>query len=289
MPISTANAPFAYSLNTSTIRGPELNLERKLEIAAAAGYQGVEPWIEEIEAHERSGRSLVDLRRKIDDLGLQIVGAVGFAQWIIDDQKKRAAGLEQMKRDMDLVAAIGGRHIASPPIGAHEPGHMRPELDVIAERYRAILELGKQTSVTPVLELWGFSKTLSKLSELLYVAAATAHPNTRLLLDSYHLYKGGSDYAAVSLIDGGVLPVFHINDYPKSPPRSEIDDSYRVYPSDGVAPLESLFRTLRAIAFNGFLSVELFNPQYWKQPPEKVAREAIEKTKAVVHRALSNS
>ena len=281
--------PFLYSLNTSTISGAKLPLERELEIAAAAGYAGVEPWIEEIEAHVAGGGSLRDLRRKIDDLGLRVAGAVGFAKWIIDDPAERAAGLEQMKRDMDLVAALGGRHIASPPIGAHEPGHARPELDAIADRYRAILELGQQTGVTPVLELWGFSKTLSRLSELLYVAAATAHPGTRLLLDSYHLYKGGSDIAAIGLLNGAVLPVFHINDYPERPGRNEIDDSYRVYPGEGVAPLAKLFRTLRAIGFNGFLSVELFNREYWKQPADQVARMALEMTRRVVVGALQRS
>jgi 2-keto-myo-inositol isomerase len=281
--------PFRYCLNTSTIRGAKLPLDRELEIAAKAGFRAVEPWIEEIEAYVNAGGTLRDLRRKSEDLGLTIAGAVGFAQWIVPDAQQRAAGLEHMKRDMDLVASIGGRHIASPPIGAHEPAHVRPELKDIADRYRAILDLGKQTGVTPILELWGFSKTLSRLSELLYVAAETNHPNTCLLLDSYHLYKGGSDFGGVRLLNGALLPVFHINDYPANPLRAQIDDSYRVYPGDGVAPLGELFRTLKAIGFAGFLSVELFNPGYWQQPAETVAREAIARTREAVSRAMADS
>ncbi len=188
---------------------------------------------------------------------------------------------------MGLLAALGGAHIACPPIGAHKPEHAQPGLHEIAERYRAILDLGVQTGVTPLLELWGFSKTLSRLSEVLYVAAEAAHPKACLLLDSYHLYKGGSTYQAIRLIDGGVLPVFHINDYPASPPREQIDDSFRVYPGDGVAPLSDLFRTLKSIGFRGFLSVELFNETYWKQPAEQVARRSIEKTREAVRRALA--
>jgi 2-keto-myo-inositol isomerase len=282
----STSSPFEFCLNTSTIRGAQLPLSREIEIAAAAGYRAVEPWIEEIERHLGSGGSLADLRRKIEDLGLSVAGAVGFAQWIIDDPQQRAAGLERMKHDMELVAGIGGRHIACPPIGAHESGHARPQLDVIAERYRALLDLGRQTGVTPVLELWGFSQTLSKLSELLYVAAATADLDTRLLLDSYHLHKGGSGFTGVSLVNGAMLPVFHINDYPASPPRAQIDDSDRIYPGDGVAPLNVLFQTLLSIGFRGFLSVELFNREYWKRPAEVVAREGIEKTRAAVSRAI---
>ena len=123
-----------------------------------------------------------------------------------------------------------------------------------------------------MLELWGFSQSLSRLSEVLYVVAETAHLGACVLLDSYHLYKGGSGFGGIRLLNGDVLPVFHINDYPASPAREQIDDADRVYPGDGVAPLGDLMRTLDAIGFRGFLSVELFNLEYWKQPPGEVAR-----------------
>ena len=283
----SSEAAFHYCLNTSTIKGAGLPLDRELEVAAAAGFSAVEPWIEEIENFLKSGGSLNDLRRRIGDLGLKIAGAVGFAEWIVPDERQRARGLEQMKKDMDLVAAIGGAHIAAPAVGAHEAGHIRPELNQIAERYREILELGTRTGVTPILELWGFSKSLSRLSDVVHVAIESGHPNACMLLDTYHLYKGGSGFDGLRLLNGAALPVFHINDYPASPPPAQIDDSYRVYPGDGVAPLVQLFRSLRSIGFRGFLSVELFNPHYWKEPAPDVARRALEKTKTSVRQAFA--
>ena len=157
-------------------------------------------------AYVSGGGALGALRRRIDDLGLRIAGAVGFAEWVVDDESRRASGLERMKRDMDLVAEIGGRFIAAPPFGASKPDQAKPELGRIAERYRAILELGERTGVTPILELWGFSQTLSRLSEVVYVATETAHPQACLLLDSYHLYKGGSDFGGLRLLNGAALP-----------------------------------------------------------------------------------
>ncbi len=121
------------------------------------------------------------------------------------------------------------------------------------------------------------------------MATETADLGSCLLLDSYHLHKGGSGFGGVRLLDGAALPVFHINDYPAEPPREQIDDADRVYPGDGVAPLGDLIRTLDAIGFRGFLSVELFNPGYWKQPAEEVARLAIEKTREVVRQSLARS
>jgi 2-keto-myo-inositol isomerase len=287
MPSQTDREPFGYCLNTSTIRGAGLPIDRELAIAAEAGFGAVEPWVEEIEQFANEGGKLRELRRRIDDLGLKIAGAVGFAEWIVEDDRRRAAGLERMERDMSLVAEIGGRFIAAPPIGAHEAGQEKPSLDRIAERYAAILDLGLRTGVTPILELWGFSQTLGRLSEVAYVAAETAHPAACLLLDSYHLHKGGSGFGGLRLLNGAALPVFHINDYPAEPAREQIDDADRVYPGDGVAPLGDLLRTLDAIGFRGFLSVELFNPEYWKHPPQEVAGRALEATREVVRRAFS--
>jgi len=279
---------FGYSLNTSTIKGAKLPLDRELEVAAAAGFKGVEPWLEEIEAFVKAGGSLRDLRRKIDDLGIKVVGAVGFAEWIVSDNTQRAKGLEQMKRDMELVAALGGTHIAAPAIGAHLPEHTRPELNQIAERYRAILELGTRTGVIPLLELWGFSKTLTRLSEVVYVATEAMHPKSCMLLDSYHLYKGKSGLSALHLLNGAELPVFHINDWPAGITPEKIDDSDRVYPGDGVAPLSELFQTLHRINFRGYLSVELFNVEYWKKPAPEIAKTALEKTRAAVRKAFAD-
>jgi 2-keto-myo-inositol isomerase len=280
------SSSFQLSLNTSTIRGAKLPLSQEVKIATEAGFTGIEPWIEEIEQHVTGGGSLTDLRRQIADSGLQVVGAVGFAEWIIDHDQQRAAGLERMKHDMDLVSQIGGRFIAAPPIGAQLAEHPKPSLDQAARRYAAILDLGFKMGVTPILELWGFSHYLNRLSEVAHVAIAAGDPQACLLLDSYHLYKGGSDFESLRLLNGAALPVFHINDYPSDPPREQIDDSYRVYPGDGVAPLVKVLRTFREIGFKGFLSVELFNPQYWSEPPLEVATKCVRKTKAVIERAM---
>jgi sugar phosphate isomerase/epimerase len=90
----------------------------EIEIAAKAGYGGIEPWIREIDAYVESGGSLNDLRKRIADLGLVVESAIGFAEWIVDDDARRAKGLEEARRTMDIVRQIGGTRIAAPPAGA---------------------------------------------------------------------------------------------------------------------------------------------------------------------------
>jgi len=279
------NEPFGYCLNTSTIRGQKLPLVRELEIAARAGYQGVEPWVAEIDEYVKTGGSLSDLRKRIADLGLVVESVIGFAHWVVDDDAKRAEGLEEARRIMGLTAEIGGTRFAAPPAGASERD--RPDLSTIAARYKTLLELGDAHGAVPQLELWGFSPLLSKLSEVAFVAVAAADPRTSILLDAYHLYKGGSGFESLRIISGGAMQVFHINDYPAAPPRAEITDAARVFPGDGVAPLGTLFRNLRDTGFRGVLSLELFNREYWNQDALYIARAGLEKTRAEVQKALA--
>jgi 2-keto-myo-inositol isomerase len=273
---------FRYGLNTSTIQGQKLSLVEEIEIAAAAGYQAIEPWINEIERYVEGGGSLPELKRRIADHGMTVEGAIGFAEWIVDDDARRAKGFEIARRDMELVAQIGGKRMAAPAMGATDIEGF--DLFRIAERYHALLELGEQTGVAPILEVWGFSKTLTRLSEATFVAQEARHAGATILADVYHLYKGGSPIQGLALLNPAVLPVLHMNDYPDMP-RDAIGDADRVYPGDGVAPMKQIFALLHQIGFNGVLSVELFNRDYWQQDALTVAKTALAKTRAVVEQA----
>ena len=282
---ATATAPFRFCLNTSTIRGQKLGLLQEIALAGKVGYTGIEPWIREIDQYEREGGSLKDLGKRIQDAGLQVESAIGFAQWIVDDDKQRAAALETAKRDMDKVRQLGGKRIAAPPAGATRQKNLN--LFAAASRYRALLEIGSRIGVTPQVEVWGFSQSLSRLGETAFVAIESGHPNACVLPDIYHIYKGGSDFTGLDLLSGSSIHCFHVNDYPDEPPRATITDADRVYPGDGVAPVTMVLKHIAAKQHPVALSLELFNPTYWAQDAETVCRTGLRKMKEVAARALS--
>jgi len=281
-PAAVPAAPFRFCLNTSTIRGQKLDLPDAVDLAAEVGYQGIEPWISEIEAFTKGGGKLADLKTRLRDKNLAVPSAIGFFEWIVDDPARREKALEQAKRDMALVAALGGTHIAAPPWGAHDKSKIEKDVDLFAaaERYHALCEVGRAAGVVPMVEVWGFSHTLSRLGEAVLVAVESGHADACILADVYHLHKGGSPIAGLALLQGRRLPVFHVNDYPADPPPAAIADKDRVFPGDGVAPLAAIFSHLRQIGFDGFLSLELFNEAYYQQDARTVARIGLEKMRA---------
>ena len=281
-PRDQSKSPFTYCLNTSTIRGQKLDLVQEVEIAAEAGYDGIEPWLNKIDAYRKSGGSLADMKKRISDHGLKVESAIGFAQWIVDDAAQRAKGLEQAKRDMDTLRQIGGLRIAAPPAGATREAGL--DLFAAAERYAKLCEIGEEMGVTPQVEVWGFSKNLSRLGETVFVAVESGHPKACVLPDVYHIFKGGSDFEGLNLLSGPAVQVFHMNDYPAEPPREKMGDADRVYPGDGVAPLDAILSGLKAKNSPVALSLELFNRTYWKQDALTVAKTGLQKMKAAVAR-----
>ncbi|MCG8584410.1 MAG: sugar phosphate isomerase/epimerase [Pirellulales bacterium] len=273
---------FHYCLNTSTIRGQSLSLAEQIAIASKAGYDGIELWIRDIQKYVDGGGKLSEMRKRIDDAGLKVESAIGFANWIVDDDERRRSGLETAKRDMELVRSIGGVHIAAPPAGATRGEPL--DLDVVAERYAAVLGIGAKVGVTPLLEIWGPSKNLSRLSELAYVAIASGSREARVLPDVYHIYRGGSEFSGLEVFSGESIGLFHMNDYPDIA-RDKIGDADRVYPGDGVAPISDILRSLNAVGYRGSLSLELFNRDYWKQDANVVAKTGLEKMRAAVAKA----
>jgi sugar phosphate isomerase/epimerase len=282
----SAGEPFGYCLNTSTIRGNQLDIVKVVEAAAKAGFDAIEPWITELDAYTKNGGSLKDLGKRIADAGLTVENAIAFNSFLTDDAAERAAGMERIKVDMDKVAQIGGLRIAAVP-GRAAAGAAPVSLDNAARYYREALEMGEKMGVQPLLELWGTHPVLGPLRNGIYVTVAAGRPDASLLLDVFHLYKSGTPFTALKQINGGALHVMHINDYPQAADPSTLNDGNRVYPGDGVAPFRQILRDMRDSGFRGCFSLELFNRDYWAKPADENLKTGLEKIREVVRRALA--
>ena len=271
---------FRYCLNTSTISGKKLDLPRYVEIAADAGYDGIEVWVRDIRQYMESGHSLASLAKLINDKGIKVENAIGFAPWLVEGEEGKKTGFKQMREEMLLLKEIGGTRIAAPPAGVS--GDKPLDLFKAGERYAALLDLGRETGVMPQLEFWGSSPVLYHMGQVLMIAAAANDPDTRILPDVYHLFRGGSGFESLKMLNGNFIEVFHMNDFPGAKPREQQNDADRIYPGDGVAPLKQIMTDLQAMGGTKVLSLELFNREYWEEDPLLVAQTGLQKLKNAV-------
>src|SRR5688500_14755811 len=121
---SKTSAPaFKLCLNMATLRGHKLGFIKELEIASKAGFKSAEIWIDSLQQYLSSGGTIKEAKNRMDALDITAENAIGFAKWIVDDEAVRKQGIEQLKKEMDLLAQIGCKRIAAPPMGATDtPG-----------------------------------------------------------------------------------------------------------------------------------------------------------------------
>ena len=272
-----------YALNPPTVRGYGLSLKEQVRLAIEAGFEGLEPWLKDAHAAKASGE-FADAVKMARDGGLQFVNGIAFGAWVDADPAKRAAGLEETKRDMALLAEMGCPCIAASMFGSHKVGTPVLPLEVIAERYAAVCDLGKSMGVRPLLEYWGHSVNLHTPEDALWVASHAGRTNAGVLADVYHTYRGGGRFESFRFFSPATLPVLHMNDYPAEPPAEKLTDADRVWPGDGRAPWREIFAALDEAGANPWLSIELFNPNYWKTTPLDTMRTALAKMKSVAEK-----
>jgi len=272
---NTKETTFIFSLNTSTIRGQKLNLPEMIEIAARAGYDGIEPWIMEIDTYLKSGKTLLSLKKHLTDAGIIAVDAIGFAPWMAQDLEKSKVGFSQMEKEMGQLAELGCQRIAAPAIGTDNP----IDLLIAGEKYAQLVSLGRKTGVMPQLEFWGAFPQFHHLGQAMAVAAAANDPDVKILADIYHLFRGGSGFEGLHMLDGNVIDIFHLNDFTDQIPRLDQQDKDRVFPGDGVAPLHKVANVFKAMGGTKILSLELFNPTYYAMDAFEVAKTGLEKMK----------
>ncbi len=272
----SVNSLFRFCLNTSTISGQKPNLFKQVEIASEAGYDGIEVWVRDVQAAIADGATPASLKSFIDDHGIRVEDAIGFAPWMTGGE----AGFNQMEEEMQMLAGIGCHRIAAPPAGVS--GDQALDLFMAGEKYGELLDLGRKTGVMPQLEFWGSSPVLWHLGQVLMIAALADDPDVRILPDVYHLFRGGSGFDALKMVNGTTIEIFHMNDYPANKPRMEQTDADRVYPGDGAAPMKQILSDLKSMGGEKVLSLELFNRTYWEEDPLEVARTGLRKMKQIV-------
>ncbi len=267
-------------LNTSTIRPS--TLDQKIKAAVESGYDGIELWINELEEYEKTGGNLKELGQQIRESGLFIPNIIGLwgcmpmaeTEW----QESLPATRERMRRS----AEVGSKHVAAIPL----PDVADFDLITGVKRYRELLKIAREEyGIIAAFEFVGFFKGISRLGQAAAIALDTDDPDACIIMDTFHLYRGGSGYNGIKKLNGNLIANFHWNDLPDAPAREALGDEHRIFPGDGILPLVQVLRDLKAIDYRGPISLEMFNREHWKMDPMQVARTGLEKIRKLIDQA----
>lgn len=272
-------SPWPICLDTATIR--PASLKDKIKIAAKAGYDAIEPWDGELQEFEANGGNLKDLGKEIKDLGLSVPSVIGLWNALPPGQQEWKTSLKDTRRRMKMASAIGAQHIQTIPdtVG----NNYDPQW--VAARYRDIIEIGlNEFNIQPALVFVKFFP-LKTMGQAVAIAIDANHPKARIIPDVYHMHISDGGFEGLKLLRGDMIAIFQFNDAPASPALPDLKDEHRVYPGDGILPLDKILKDLKATGFKGCVSLEIYNPDYWKENLQQVAETGLRKTLDVIRRA----
>jgi 2-keto-myo-inositol isomerase len=268
-------ARFKLCLNTSTIR--PTSIQDKIRVAGAAGYEAIELWIDDLTGYQAAGGTLSEIRDLVEDAGLEVPTVVHLSGWMdVPDSDFEHNLLAEARRMMEQGVEVGAsRIIAGPARG-------QADLDRAADRYNKLMELGKEVGCLPTLEFLGFVEHVNNVDTLLEIVHKANNPDTTVVMDSFHIYRGGGSNGDILKVPGNQVSIFHINDAPRTEEPEILTDGDRVQPGDGILDLPDMLNKLEAQGFSGCVSLELFNAKLWIEDPFEIAKAGAEKVKKLI-------
>lgn len=286
-------APLAAMAAREASAAGKMTLAMHQNTSAGAGYrESLEGWaragIKYVEITNTlldgflKNDSLAAARRVSTDLGLTpVCGACGVTG-LWEPNPKRSALLENFKKRCEMFAALGLTRIYSPTTTT---GTFTPDdYEAGADNMREVAEIARQFGMTVMAEAVRSSTFISTLPTLLDLTRRAAHPNMAPLLDFYHFWSGHNKLEDLDLIRPREIGHVHFQDVPDIP-RELLDNTTRVIPGDGIAPLTRILRKLADKGYAGPLSVELFLPRFQQGNPYEISREIRQKAEAVMRKA----
>ncbi len=265
-------------LNTATTRGKPLADD--IRLCGRYGFEGIEIDTGKLDEF-LADRTVSELRGLLDDCAVQCAGLMAFAFRPFGDREEQ---LERIRRYGPICRELGGEillsFIAEPPpegLGREEA------IDRAAVAAVAYAAAAQASGCRVALEPIGGASFMATPAEALAIVEAAAHPAPGIMVDTFHSWKSGVGPEAVAQLPGERVLIVHINDAEDLPPEQSTDAN-RLYPGLGVLPLHGYLDALRGIGYDGFLSVEIFRPEYWAEEHATIIRRAKEQLDSVMKR-----
>lgn len=252
------------------------DLETDVAISRQAGYKGLELWADKVDTYLKS-HSMQELNalfvaNGVKPLSINALVFVGFRGDEYPQIQKRCKEL------CEIAAGIGCPMIVTVP-SPTETRWQLPWDDVKAEYVRVLRDLSDIAAPYGAklsFEFLGFGWCTVRTPRGAYeIVKEVDRPNVGMTVDCAHLYAGGGLMEELDALDPAKVFAFHLDDVTDTC-KEAITDNTRVFPGWGVMPLDEMCRRMSQIGYNDTCSIELFQPEYWKWDPLKVAVTARE-------------
>jgi sugar phosphate isomerase/epimerase len=234
---------------------------------ADGGCQAMEVWLTKLEDHLQK-HSVADTHKLIQDRQMTLAAASYQGGLLLSQGEQRRAHYDHFKRRLDLCQQFG-----VPTLLVVADFVDKVDLTDLQRATASLAQAAQWAEAFGVrlgLEFRGSATFCASLDTALALVAQCGQPNVGVALDVFHYYTGPSKFEDLDLLTPQRLAIVQLSDL-AGVPRELASDADRVFPGDGDFRLGPLVQRLRALGYDGWASLELFNPTIWQARPSQVA------------------
>jgi 2-keto-myo-inositol isomerase len=239
------------------------------DVAACAdgGCPALEVWLTKLEQHLQT-HGADDTRKLLADRGVALAAASYQGGLLLSQGEQRRAHYDHFKRRLDLCQAFGipTLVVVADFVEKADGDALRRALASLQEAARWAAGFG----VRLALEFRGSAAFCSSLDTAVALVAGCGEPNVGVCLDVFHYYTGPSKFEDLDLLTKDNLAHVQLCDLAGTP-RELATDADRIFPGEGDFRLGPILDRLRAIGYDGWVSLELMNPVLWQAKATQMA------------------
>ncbi len=256
-----------------------------IEEYAAGKCPAVELWLTKleqfVEQHDASAA-----RRLLHEHDLRAAAASLQGGLLTSQGEARVEAWKLFRRRLELCVAVG---VPTMVVAADVMGPLsQAVLDRVSASLHEVATVAGKCGVRVALEFQCRADFVNNLQTAAAVVSDVGSPHLGLCLDAFHFSVGCSKLEDLAYVTQDNL--FHVQLCDLADVARELaTDAERILPGEGDFPIEPLVAHLRAIDYQGFVAVEVMNPQLWQVPPREFGEIAITSLRRLLGQAHSEA
>jgi len=255
------------------------SLQEDIVFGHKAKFEGIEIWYEKLKKFINEGNTPVKLQELLWGAELEPATLCGFPLIAFSDNEQ---AVQELVKAAQIAPQIDCETLLVFPDDAQPAGMSKSEaIKKAAGALQVYAEAIKPYKVKIAFEPVGRHPYAPGPNEAMEIINIAGSENLGIAIDTFHCYKSGVNFDDIKAVPAGKLFIVHVSDCENLPPE-HLTDKNRVYTGLGTIPLVEMLKILKEKGYKGFLSVEIFREEYWKESPEKIMLDAKKNMDAVM-------
>jgi sugar phosphate isomerase/epimerase len=277
-PIELAAAYWTISGDVYPFAENELSpfsFAERVEAAAEAGYKGLGLIHADLQA-TREKIGLKEMRRILDANGMPHVELEFITHWFASGEQRQAS--DKIRRELfEAAEALRARDVKIAPEFEATTIDLPHIIDSFADISRDAARYGTKIA----LEVMPFSN-VKTLETARAIVEGAAQPNGGLLLDIWHIARGGIPYSEVARVPKQYVVSVELDDADAEVVGTLWEDTIyqRRLCGEGVLDPPAFIAAIEKTGFDSFYSVEVISKKHRVLPLKEAARRSFETTMA---------